>query len=165
MRATCLLRHVKSRKPFAGPIHSGKMLRALPAAARLHVPRSTRKGAIPTQQPLSGDRPSLCYRERRLQISAASPDDVESRVLPSDDPALRSISDALQNGKRPVACQGAVQLSSPIAIYGQGQTGQTFAVQLPPTNEKALQPLMDAAVPAAEFNVGSSEVRHRLDWS
>jgi hypothetical protein len=47
----------------------------------------------------------------------------------------------LQDCLCPAACQGVVQLSSPVAIYGRGQSGRLFDVQLPPIGEAAVQSL------------------------
>lgn len=83
-------------------------------------------------------------------------------ILPPQDPALRSVRSVLQDGLCPAACQGVVQLSSPVAIYGRGQSGRLFDVQLPPIGEAALQSLLDAAVPAADdLRIASKEVRQQ----
>ena len=169
-RATCLFMHVKQTEVFCAAHTPPKMLRTLPAAVGVHVPRCTRKGAIPARharhaQPLPDCMSSWRCRQLRLQMISAVPNNdvaLGTTVVPADEPALCSIRSALQDGMRPVACQGMVQLSSPVAIYGQDQTGQNFAVQLPPTDAAALQSLLDAAVLAAGGNDASSEVRRRI---
>ena len=139
------------------------MLRALSAGAGAQ-PLTTatilwqvlRNPAIASSQP----RPTCRAFSRHLLFSnAATPSDGEGTEgsPPEDHAALSSIRSALQDGKRAVICQGSVQLGSPVSVFGQDDAGQHFAVQLPPANDAALQPLLDACVPAV-FGRGSVEV-------
>jgi hypothetical protein len=114
------------------------------------------------RQPVA-NRTTMASSRRSLRVTssaAVEADGGETSILPSDvNVALHSmrIRDALRGGRRPVACQGVVQLSSPVSVYGREQGGEPFAVQLPPANTKTLAPLLDACVPAV-FGRGSEEV-------
>ena len=132
------------------------MLRKLPAAVVAPLPCGMCKGAIPTTTLLS--KCSLSLRSRPLRLlkaeasslgSDSTPDDIEVECSPAD-VVLDSISSCLWHygTLNPIACQGVLQLSSPVAIYGQGQNSRLFAVQLPPLHKAALQPLLDASAPA-----------------
>lgn len=144
------------------------MLRKLPAAVVAPLPRSMCKGAIPTTPFLS--KCSLSLRPRQLRLWKAEASSLDSDSTPGEVEVERSPADVVLDSicsclwhyygnLNPVACQGVLQLSSPVAIYGQGQNGQLFAVRLPPSDKAALQPLLDATAPAvAELN----EVRRTL---
>ena len=108
-------------------------------------------------------RTAMAHPRRSLRVTTAAAveaDGGETSISPSDiNVALHSmrIRDALRGGRRPVACQGVVQLSSPVSVYGRKKGGKPFAVQLPPANSEALAPLLGACVPAV-FGRGSEEV-------
>ena len=123
------------------------------------MPRGTRKGVLP-RQPFSNCRLSSRSRPLRLHISSLNRKHDQSGISPPQDPALRSMRSALQDGMCPTACQGVVQLSSPVAIYGRGHNGRLFDLQLPPPDEAAMQALVDAAVAASDQRgVEPDEVR------
>ena len=121
------------------------MLKTISACSVPQRAQLLRKCAFTTRQRVPNSRPSPRSRQLRLRITAAAERDATADSPP--DPALRDVRHALQKGRRPAACQGAVQLSSPVSIYGQGHSGQPFAVTLPPAEAAALQPLLDACVP------------------
>ena len=91
--------------------------------------------------------------------AVASVDDDKTAKVSSDyRAALRRIRRALRDGRRPAVCQGTVHLSSKVSVYGQDQAGQPFAVQLPPADDAALRPLMEACEPAG-LGQGSNNVQ------
>ena len=100
---------------------------------------------------------------RSVSAAATSDGGKTAKPLPDDHAALLSIRNALQDGRRPIVCQGAVQLDSPVGVYGQTQADQLFSVQLPPADDTVLQQLLDACVPAV-FGRGPDEV-HTEDMS
>jgi hypothetical protein len=109
--------------------------------------------AVTTRQPLARSRLIPRSRGQHLAAVTASAHAKDETVNLSCHGALRSIYSALQVGAGPVACQGAVQLSTPVRVFGQNLSGQHFGVQLPPSDEAALQPLLDACAPAGSGQV------------
>jgi hypothetical protein len=161
----CLFRFMTIQRQAAVlyKIEPSIMLTRLPTAVVPQLPQCICRGAIPTWHPLLSMR-NLSFRSRQLQVltpAASIGDTSESGSSPSE-PALRSIRGALQDGRHPVACQGSAQPSSPVRVYGMGYGGQFVGAQLPPSNEAALQPLLNAAVPTAGgLSAEPNEVRQR----
>lgn len=138
------------------------MLKTLSVGADTQLVSKLRNRVITARQQLH--QPWATSAPRYLQFvsaAATSDGDMTAKPLSDDRAALLSIRNALQDGRRAVVCQGAVQLDSPVDVYGRSQTGQLFSVQLPPAaDDTALQPLLDACVPAV-FGRGPEEVRVR----
>jgi hypothetical protein len=135
------------------------MLSTLSAGIAPQLLPSLRIRVITARQHLSQCNKAAFHRSPvPCASAAAAPSDDGSKAPPEMRAALRSIRSALRHGRRPAACQGAVQLTAKIVVYGQHQAGQPFAVQLPSVDAAALQPLMDACEPAEAADPGSNKV-------
>lgn len=95
------------------------------------------------QQLLTGKRP------RQLHCSSAVKAAPPSDSSAAEHGAIQRFKDAVGISKAPNCCQGFIQLDAPVTVFGSDLSGQPFAVQLPLSDEAALQPLLDACQPAS----------------
>ena len=143
------------------PNNLAKMSRTVPACLKARQPQHIHSRAITARrQPLVKCKPISRSQKLHLLTAAAlnGHGDDDSAIQPSE-AVLQNIRSAVQGSERLLA--GAVQLSQAVRVFGQGESaGQPFAVRLPPADAAALQPLLDACIPAKH---GTAEVPSTVD--